>query len=139
MARARADVPAPIVDALRTICLALPEVSEEQAWTGTRWVTGKQTFAHVVQIADGWPPVYCRAAGTAGPASVLTFQSSGDELEALGKLGHPFFRPPWRPGIVAMFVDDAADWAEVAELLTESFCLLAARRLVERVDRPTGG
>jgi hypothetical protein len=136
MARRRPEVPERIVVRLRSICLALPDVREEQAWTGTRWVTARQTFAHVVQITDGWPPVYCRAAGTAGPASVLTFQSSGDELHALGNVGHPFFRPPWRPGIVGMFVDDSTDWDEVGELLTESFCLLAPKRLVERVERP---
>jgi hypothetical protein len=129
IAKRRPDVPAHIVDSVRAICLALPEAREEQAWTGTRWVTGRQTFAHVVQITDGWPPVYCRAAGTDGPASVLTFQSSGDELLALGNVGHPFFRPPWRPGIVGMFVDDQTDWTEVEELLTDSFLLLAPKRL----------
>jgi len=136
MAKQRPTVPEPIVDRLRSICAGLPAVHEEQAWTGVRWVTGKQTFAHIVQISDGWPPAYCRAAGTDGPASVLTFQSSGDELYALGNVGQPFFRPPWRPGIVAMLVHDATHWDEVQELLTESFCLLASKRLVERVNRP---
>ena len=38
-------------------------------------------------------------------------------LEALSNVGHPYFRPPWRPGIVGMFIDvDATDWDEVAEL-----------------------
>jgi hypothetical protein len=135
MSKQHPDVPADIVESVRSVCVGLPEVREERAWTGTRWVTGKQTFAHAVQISDGWPPVYCRAAGTDGPATVLTFQSSGDELLALSNVGHPFFRPTWRPGIVAMFVDDTTDWDEVRELLTESFCLLAAKRLVEQVNR----
>jgi hypothetical protein len=91
-----------------------------------------------VTIADGYPPVYARVAGTDGPVTVLTFQSSGEELEALSNIGHPFFRPPWRPGIVGMFCDDDTDWREVAELVTESYCLLAPRRLVERVGRPPG-
>lgn len=129
MATARPDVPEPVVASVRAIAMALPEVREEHAWTGTRWVIGRHTFAHVVQLADGWPPVYCRAAGTDGPATVLTFQSAGDELEALSHLGHPFFRPPWRPGIVGMFVDDQTDWTEVEELLTDSFLLLAPKRL----------
>jgi hypothetical protein len=134
----RAEVPAPIVERLRSICDALPESRREAAWTGTRWRIGKQTFAHLVAIADGWPPAYANAAGTDGPAVVLTFQSSGEELQALSNLGHPYFRPPWRPGIVAMFVADDTDWDEVAELVTESYCLLAPQRLVARVARPPG-
>jgi hypothetical protein len=132
------DVPARVVARLQSICDELPESRQEAAWTGTRWRIGKQTLAHVVVIADGWPPAYARAAGTEGPAVVLTFQSSGEELQALSNVGLPYFRPPWRPGIVAMFVDDDTDWKEVAELVTESYCLLAPQRLVARVARPPG-
>jgi hypothetical protein len=36
-----------------------------------------------------------------------------------------------------MFIDvDATDWDEVAELVTDSYCLLAPQRLVARVARP---
>ena len=132
------DVPARVVARLQSICGTLPESRQEAAWTGTRWRIGKQTFAHLVVIDDGWPPAYARAAGTDGPTVVLTFQSSGDELQALSNIGHPYFRPPWRPGIVAMLVGDHTDWDEVAELVTESYCLLAPRRLVARVARPPG-
>jgi hypothetical protein len=132
-----AEVPEPIVDRLRAICAGLPEAREEQAWVGTRWRIGKQTFGHLVTIADGYPPVYARVAGTDGPITVLTFQSSGEELDALSKVGHPFFRPPWRPRIVGMFVDDDTNWDEVAELVTESYCLLAPKRLVHQVTRPS--
>ncbi len=130
------EVPPSIVDDLRVICSGLPEAREEQAWTGTRWRVGSETFAHVVMIADGWPPRYVRAVGTDGPVTVLTFQASGDELEALRHVGHPYFQPGWRPGIVGMIIDDLTDWQEVAELLTESYCLLAPKRLVGRVARP---
>ena len=133
----RPDVPPPLVERLDAICADLPESRQEAAWTGTRWRVGQQTFAHLVAIADGWPPVYAKAAGTGGPVVVLTFQSSGEELQALSNVGHPFFRPPWRPGIVGMFVDDAnTEWDEVAELVTESYCLLAPKRLAAQVSRP---
>ena len=132
-----AEIPPQIVDHLRAICAELPESQEEQAWTGTRWRIGKQTFAHVVGIADGWPHAYARAADTDGPAIVLTFQSSGEELHALSNVGDPYFRPPWRPGIVGMRVDaETTDWDEVAELVTESYCLLAPQRLVATIARP---
>jgi hypothetical protein len=114
----------------------LPEAREEQAWVGTRWRIRTKTFAHVVQIADGWPPAYADAAGSAGPLTVLTFRSTGDELDAFAHLGPPFFRPVWFPDIVGMAVDGETDWTEAGELVTDSYCLLAPRKLADRVARP---
>jgi hypothetical protein len=140
----RAEVPLAIVARLGAMCRALPEVVEEPAWIGTRWRIRTRTFANVVMVAAGWPPVYAREAGTDGPAVVLTFRSSGPELEALGHVGPPFFRPPWAPGAVGMVLDPdpdagATDWDEIAELVTESYCLLAPRRLAESVRQPDTG
>jgi hypothetical protein len=132
----REDVPAELVAAVRAACAGLPEAVEEAAWVGTRWRIRTATFAHVVHIDRGWPPVYARTVGSDGPMTVLTFQSAGAELEAFGRLGQPFFRPTWRPGIVGMVLGDATDWTEVAELVTESYCLLAPKRLVALVARP---
>jgi hypothetical protein len=120
------------------VCLGLPEAREERAWVGTRWRIGKHTFAHVLRVEGGWPPAYARAAGSHGPIVVLTFRSRDPELDVLGAMGHPFFRPPWAPNIVGMVLDDDVAWDEVAELLVESYCVLAPTRLVELVDRPAG-
>ena len=79
--------------------------------------------------------VYAREAG-ADDATVVTFRSAGAELDALGAAGPPFFRPPWAPGAVGLHLDGATDWDELGELLTESYCLLAPRRLAAEVDRP---
>jgi len=131
------DVPPEIVAELRSVCLGLPEAYEEEAWAGTRWSIRKKNFAHVVSIAEGWPPAYARAARTDGPAVVLTFRSSGEELDVLTSAGHPFFRPPWAPNIVGMLLDpDAVDWGEVTELVTDSYCLLAPTKLRDQVSRP---
>lgn len=129
------DVPPEIVAELRSVCLGLPEAYEEPAWVGTRWRIRKRTFAHVLAIDSGWPPAYARAAGTNGPIVVMTFSSSGPELDALTNAGHPFFKPRWRVDVVGMVLDSGVDWDEVAELLTESYCVLAPNNLVELVDR----
>ncbi|HEX8803434.1 MAG TPA: MmcQ/YjbR family DNA-binding protein [Acidimicrobiales bacterium] len=131
-----ADVPGPVVAELASICLGLPDAYQEQAWAGTRWRVRKRTFAHVVAVEQGNPPAYARATGADGPVVVVTFRSSGPELEALGHAGHPFFRPPWAPNVVGMVIDDGVDWGEVAELLTESYCVMAPKKLVALVDRP---
>jgi hypothetical protein len=38
---------------------------------------------------------------------------------------------------VGLLLMTTTDWAEVAELITESYCVQAPRRLVELVDRPS--
>jgi hypothetical protein len=133
---ARGDAPRAVVAKLRAICLALPEASEEEAWVGTRWCVRKKNFAHVVGITDGWPPAYAKAAAVDGPGTVLTFRVAGPELDALAGGGAPFFKPPWFADIVGLVLDERTDWDEVAELITESYCVLAPQRLVALVDRP---
>ena len=126
-----------MIDAIRSVCLALPEAYEEQAWIGTRWRVRGKTFAHVLPIDDGRPPAYARAAATDGPATVLMFRATGEELAALREGGAPFFGPPWRADEVGLVLDEDVDWAEVAELLTESYCAQAPAKLAALVDRPT--
>jgi hypothetical protein len=133
---ARSEVPTDVIDKLRAVCLDLPEAYEEEAWVGTRWRVRQRTFAHVLVLADGWPPAYARAAGIDGPACLLTFESAGAELDTLSAIGPPYFKPPWRPTVVGVILDRGVDWDEVAELLTESYCVLAPKALVARVDRP---
>lgn len=129
------EVPLEIVAQLRAVWLGLPEAYEEPAWVGTRWRIRKRTFAHVLTVESGWPPAYARAVAADGPISVMTFRSSGPELEALSSAGHPFFRPGWGPNVVGMVLDAAVEWDEVAELITESYRVLAPKKLVELVNR----
>jgi hypothetical protein len=63
---------------------------------GTRWRIRGRTFAHVLAIESGWPPAYALAAATDGPATVLTFRSSGPELGVLRGAGRPFFAVLYR-------------------------------------------
>ena len=120
-----ADVPVDVVAAVRSRCLRLPETVERPAWAGTQWRIRNRTFAHVlaVDFADG-------------PVIVITFRAAGPELDALRRAGHPFFRPAWGADAVGMVLDDGVDWAEVTELLTESYCILAPKKLVAQIARP---
>ena len=129
-------VPGTVLAHLRSCCLALPEVAEEEAWAGTRWVVRGQNFAQVLMIADGWPPAYAAAAGTVGPACVLTFRCLRDEVEAFRQAGAPFFVPVWFPNIVGIELGEDVDWAQVDELVTDSYCVLAPRRLAALVAHP---
>jgi predicted DNA-binding protein (MmcQ/YjbR family) len=120
-----ADVAAAVLEEIRAVCLGLPETTEKPAWTGAQWRIRNRTFAHVLAVDS-----------PEGPVTVMTFRSSGTELEALRRTGHPFFRPAWGKDVVGMVIDGDVDWDEVAELLTESYCVLAPKKLVGLVDRP---
>jgi hypothetical protein len=131
-----ADVPPEILDRLRPVCLGLPETYEEPAWVGTRWRIRKRTFAHVLTVDPNHQRVYARAAATDHPFCVLTFRSPTDEIDALIASGHPFFKASWGVDVVGMVLDEEPGWEEISELLIESYCILAPKRLSALVDRP---
>jgi predicted DNA-binding protein (MmcQ/YjbR family) len=120
-----ADVSPEVVARLRAICLALPEAWQDAPWTGARWRIRQRTFAHVLAVDS-----------PAGPDTLLLFRSAPPELDVLVRSGHPFFRPGAPAGAVGMVIDAGVDWAEVQELVTDSYCLLAPKKLAARVDRP---
>lgn len=116
------DVPHDVISSVRAACADLPESVEEQAWTGRRWRIRKRTFGHVFTVDSERRPV-----------TILTFRSSEPELHALRQHGHPFFRPGWGTNTVGMVIDDDVDWDEVRELLTESYLIMAPKKLAARV------
>lgn len=110
-----------LVDRLRPICLALPDAFEESAWVGTRWKVRTRTFAHVLAVDD---------------ATTVTFRAAGDELDFLRRAGPPFRFLGWGRNAIGLALDEHTDWTEVAELLTESYCVMAPKRLAAQVERP---
>jgi hypothetical protein len=125
------EIPAAVLATLSAICLPLPEAYEEPAWVGTRWRIRSRTFAHVLTVDSGWPPTYAQAARSDGPVTVVMFRSTGPELDALRHAAPPFFAPPWRADEIGIVVDADVDWGELAELLIDSYCALAPKKLVE--------
>jgi hypothetical protein len=132
-----APIPPKILAKLRVMCLGLPEAYEEQAWAGTRWIIRKRNFAHVVKIADGWPPAYARAAASDGPLVVLTFRTTDVLRDALRDVGARFFVPAWGTKwgtkVVGLKLDKDVDWKEVETLVVESYRLLAPEKLRDRL------
>jgi hypothetical protein len=136
----RSDVPAEVLAEIRAICAALPETYEEPAWVGVRWRVRKKTFAHIVMVDDdstpAFDPVKAALDDQRSSVCIVTFRSQGPELAALRNAGHPFFYAGWGRDVIGMVLDAATDWDEVAELLTESYCVLAPKKLIALVDRP---
>ncbi len=120
-----ADVPAELLEHVRAVAMAMPDAYEEPAWTGVRWRVRKRTFAHVLTVD-----------GAGGPATMVSFRAPAEELPWLLEAGHPFFRLGWGRDVVGMVLDERTDWDEVREVLTDSFCVMAPKKLAALVDRP---
>ena len=126
------DVAPGILDRVRAICMALPETYEEPAWIGVRWRIRKRTFAHVVTIEEDGPASFRQAFDVDGEATVVTFRAPYEEREALTTQGKPFYYAGWGRDAMGMLLDDDTDWDEVTELLTDSYCMLAPKKLAQR-------
>lgn len=128
------DVSPEVLDRVRSICLGLPETHEQAAWVGVRWRIRNHTFAHLLVIADGKPQAHARAVGLDGPVTVLSFRAPAAEVDAYASMGHPYFYGGWGRDVVGIVLDDDTDWDEVEELLTESYRVMAPRKLAARLD-----
>ena len=100
----------------------LPECQEQEVWVGTQWLVRGASVAHVFGGED--------------QLFRVVFRAEPDEVMAMQHLGDPYFRAGWGRNVVGMVVDGATDWKELAELLTDSYCVQAPKELAERVDRP---
>lgn len=112
-------VPSTILARVRAACAHLPEIVEEHPYATVRWRIRGRTLAELrSRELDDQLVTY------------VTFHAR-DELDDLLALGEPF-HPGWGPGLVAMVLTDdgATDWGDVRELLTESYRLLAPKKLV---------
>jgi predicted DNA-binding protein (MmcQ/YjbR family) len=51
-----------------------------------------------------------------------------------------FFSPPYLgpKGWIGIRLNDETDWDEVSDLIEESYCLIAPKRLAAQLERPAG-
>ena len=115
-------VPAEWVQRVDAVLGVLPRCHQEPAWTGTRWRVGGATVAH---IFGGEDQVFR-----------ITFRADPDEVMAFQHLGDPYFKVGWSGNAVGLVLDAETDWDEVAELLTDSYCIQAPEHLAAQVQRP---
>ena len=125
------EVPEDIVERIRALCLALPEVTVRVDYPRTRARSTAQSF-------DIRRRSFCLLVAWADPADqpvpLLVLRTDPDEREVLLSIGHPFL--PSRAGrdrIVVVLTDDT-DWAEIRELVTESYRILAPKKLSALLD-----
>jgi hypothetical protein len=126
------EVPEDIAERVRAICLALPEVTTRVDHSMTRTRSTAQSF-------DIRRRSFCllvameSSIGKCVPLLVL--RADPDEREALVSIGHPFFAPRRaRRDRIGVWLTDDTDWKEVRELVTESYRVLAPKKLTAFLD-----
>lgn len=113
------------VEMLRRLCMALPEVNERLSHGAPTWfVRDKKTFATYVGHHHGGRLAFWCAAPE-GAQEMLVGSDPGS-----------FFRPPYvgHRGWLGVYLDVAADWDQIADLVTEAYRVVAPKKLVAELD-----
>jgi hypothetical protein len=75
--------------------------------------------------------------GLAGQAlPLLVLRADPAEREALLSAGRPFFAPRAGRDRIGVLLTGDTDWAEIRELVTESYRVLAPKKLTALLDVP---
>jgi hypothetical protein len=125
------EVPGEIAGRIRALCLALPEVTVRADDS----LSPARSQAHSFEIRRrSFCLLVARADPAGRPMTVLVLRADPEERRALLAAGHPFF--PTRAGRdrVGVVLDDETDWAEIRELVTESYRILAPKKLSALLD-----
>ena len=107
---------------LRTICLALPEATEQETWGHPTFRVRRKIF-----VGCGWDD---------DDRFTMSMKAAPGEQEVLLAEGHPFFFPKYvgSKGWIGLEIDGDTDWTDVAELVEDSYRAIAPKTLVRRLD-----
>ncbi|MGQ0647952.1 MAG: MmcQ/YjbR family DNA-binding protein [Gemmatimonadaceae bacterium] len=114
---------------VRKLCLAFPEAHEAEAWGEPTFRVRNKLFAMYASAGNhhgrGRQAVWCKCA----PANQQLLISSDP-----GR----YFAPPYvgPSGWVGVYLDGKPDWAAVAELLRDGYCMIAPARLRAQLREP---
>ena len=125
------EVPEDIVERIRTLCLTLPEVTTrvDESLTRSRSTAlsfdiRRRSFCLLVAFEDS----------RGKPVPLLVLRADSDERAALLSIGHPFFASRAGRDRIVVVLTDATDWHEIRELVTESYRILAPKKLTALLD-----
>ncbi len=72
--------------------------------------------------------------GPGRPVPLLVLRADPDEREALLSMGRPFFASRAGRDRIGVLLTDGTDWEEIRELVTDSYRLLAPKKLTALLD-----
>ncbi|GAA1739257.1 MmcQ/YjbR family DNA-binding protein [Luedemannella helvata] len=116
-----------LLDRVRAICLAFPEVTERPSHGAPTWfVRDRSTFVTLWANGhhrDEFAHLWCAA-------------PVGAQEELIAADPAVYFRPPYvgHRGWIGVRLDGEVDWAEIAEVCTDAYRTIAPKSLVKRLD-----
>jgi hypothetical protein len=117
--------PSPLLR-LRKLCLSLPEAHEVEAWGEPTFRVKNKIFAMYASANNhhggGRHAVWCKAAAV---NQRLMIEAEPDR----------FFVPPYvgPSGWIGVWLDRKVDWGELADLLRDSYRMIAPKKLLGRL------
>src|SRR5215218_9228374 len=104
---------------LRRICLAMPEAEEIETWGHPTFRVRKKIFVGCGVGEDDRPQMTCKA-------------PRGEQQALIASNPERFFVPAYvgSKGWVGIYLDGAVGWAEITELVEESYRMTAPKRLI---------
>ena len=115
----------------RTICLALPEVTVR---VDEPRVTARSA-AHSFDIRRrSFCLLVAWESPTGQPVTLLVLRADPEEREALLSIGRPFFASRAGRDRIGVLLTDDTDWEEIRELVTESYRVIAPKKLTALLD-----
>lgn len=108
-----------LIERLRGVCMALPDVTEQVAWAEPTWRIGGKIFAMCDTYHHG-----------SGHLSVHIPAPPGAQAQLIDADPARFFRPPYvgHKGWVAIVLDTDPDWEMVGSLVGTAYELIASGR-----------
>jgi predicted DNA-binding protein (MmcQ/YjbR family) len=124
-------VPGVVEARVRALCLALPEVTVrvDESRTRTRSTAHsfdirRRSFCLLVAVEDR----------IGRPLPLLVLRADPDDREAMLSMGHPYFAPRAGGNRLGVLLTGDTDWEEIRELVTESYRVLAPKKLSALLD-----
>jgi len=125
------EIPEDIVERIRALCLALPEVTVRVDDS----LSSARSTAHSFEIRQrSFCLLVAREGSTGKPVPLLVLRAGTEEREALLSIGHPFFASRARADRIVVVLTGDTDWDEIRELVIESYRILAPKKLIALLD-----
>jgi hypothetical protein len=108
---------------LRSLCLALPEVTEKLSHGEPTWFVRRTFVMYANHHHDDRLAFWCAA-------------PPGAQEELVATDPERFFRPPYvgHRGWLGVYLDVEVDWAEIGEIVLDAYRTVAPRKLVAQLD-----
>ena len=125
------EIPEDIVERIRALCLALPEVTVRVDDS----LSSARSTAYSFEIRQrSFCLLVAREGSTGKPVPLLVLRAGTEEREALLSIGHPFFASRARADRIVVVLTGDTDWDEIRELVIESYRILAPKKLIALLD-----